>query len=1028
VRALDRLRDGVQKAIEVLGTGLLRHEANENLHAALADGTLDEQVYYRMLLRLVYRLLFLLVAEDRGAPIDPNAPGSARLRQLADGRHGNPWHELLLLVRKLDAGSAELGLPALGSFLCKPGAAGLLGESKLSREDLQQALHALCYVEHGKARHAVDFRDIGPEALGSVYESLLELHPKIHGEPPTFALSTAAGHERKTTGSYYTPRPLVECLLDSALSPVLDEAAAKGEKAILALKVCDPACGSGHFLVAAARRIAMRLSAVRSGGDEPSPDAVRRALRDVVGQCIYGVDLNPMAVELCKVSLWMEAIEPGRPPSFLEAHIRQGNALLGATPALMERGIPDEAFEAIEGDDKEVARALKRRNKRARRGQTSKAILVHEDAWFLADAWCAAFVWPKEKGPKAEAAITEDRWQQMVAAPGSTPETTRQEVQRIAEGASFFHWHLAFPEVFCARGGGFDVVLGNPPWENVELKEAEWFATRRPEIAAAANANARKKMIGRLRQEAPLLHARYQAELRSFEAAVHLSRASNRYPLCARGRVNTYALFAELSLGLLSRNGRMGMIVPTGIATDDGTKDFFQCIMRENRLVSLFDFENVSGARLFPGVGHGRFKLCVLTVRGDAGRDPPTFAFYAHAMADIAHPDRRFSLTMADIAALNPNTRTCPTFRSARDASLNKAIYRRAGIWVRDGAPDGNPWGVSFMQGLFNMASDSGLFRSAQALRARGLRLRGNVFFHEDGRCFLPLLEAKMMHQLDHRYGDYEDMPSGSENTSLPEVPRDRLLDPFYAPMPRYWVEASEIDGPCAGRWERGWFLSFRDICRSTDERTVIATIVPRVAIGHTMPLILGARLGGYAASMLVANMAAFVFDYCARQKIGGTHLTFGLIKQLPVLSPGRYETAASWSGDETVGAWLLPRVLELVYTAWDLESFARDAGYDGPPFRWDAQRRFLLRCEIDAAFFHLYGIAREDVDYIMETFPIVRRDDVAAHGEYRTKLRILDVYDRMRRAIDGGEPYRTLLDPLPADRRVAHPPRGGKS
>jgi hypothetical protein len=553
VRALDRLRAGVEAAIAALGTGFLKPKlANRALHEALERGDLDKQDYYRELLRLVYRLIFLFVAEDRDALFPLDAPAAARsryerfyttkrLRDLAGKRRGGPhtdlWRQLRLVQGKLWNGSPELGLPALGSFLWDPRATRTLNDLELANEDVILALRALCYVEQDHARYAVSFRNIGAEELGSVYESLLELHPQIHRETARFELGTTAGHERKTTGSYYTPTSLVDALLDTSLNPVLDEACRKddAEAAILNLKVCDPACGSGHFLVAAARRIAVRLATVRSGGEEPSPPVVQRALRDVVGHCIYGVDLNPMAVELCKVSLWMEAIEPGKPLSFLESHIQHGNALLGATPALLAKGIPDEAFECIEGDDAAVAKRLKKRNKDARQtGQATlfagfaqvapgsqygrittaagrieaetdddiAAVREKEENWgkltesaeykkaiFLADAWCAAFVWPKQQGILEDGAITEDLWRQMEKDPAAVPAGTKREVNKLAREYSFFHWHLAFPQVLrpkpggftsdepCGWDGGFDLVLGNPPWDTLSPDTKEFWVS-----------------------------------------------------------------------------------------------------------------------------------------------------------------------------------------------------------------------------------------------------------------------------------------------------------------------------------------------------------------------------------------------------------------------------------------------------------------------------------------------------------------------------------------------------------------------
>src|SRR5216684_3226534 len=386
-RALDQLRNGVEKAITALGSGFLAHAANNALREKLRSGELNAQDYYRQILRLVYRLLVLFVAEDRDILFHPDADlvarerytqyySTARLRRLAEQRvgtrHADLFHGLRLVMEKLgdEKGCAELGLPALDSFLFSQEAIADLADCEIANHDLLDAMRSLAFIDDRRMRRAVDYKNLGSEELGSVYESLLELHPVLHIDAARFELQTAGGHERKTTGSYYTPTSLITCLLDSALDPVLDEACARPdpETAILNLKICDPACGSGHFLIAAAHRVAKRLAAIRTGVEEPAPEARRKALRDVIGRCIYGVDINPMAVELCKVNLWMEAIEPGKPLSFLDAHIQPGNSLLGATPALLADGIPDSAFEAIEGDDKKICSEYRKKNKQQREG------------------------------------------------------------------------------------------------------------------------------------------------------------------------------------------------------------------------------------------------------------------------------------------------------------------------------------------------------------------------------------------------------------------------------------------------------------------------------------------------------------------------------------------------------------------------------------------------------------------------------------------------------------------------------------
>lgn len=1062
-RALDQLRDGVTDAIKALGRGFLAQPANRDLLEALRSGALDKQDYYRQLLRTVYRLIFLCVAEDRDLLLTA-PPGSlarrryldhysaSRLRSLAERRRGSPhpdlWQGLRLTFSKLssETGCPELGLPALGSFLWSDQATPQLDRCELANTDLLSAVRSLAFTLDGKIRRAIDYRNLGAEELGSVYESLLELHPEVNAEAPAFDLKVAAGHERKTTGSYYTPTSLIECLLDSALEPVLDEAAHKPDpaQAILDLKVCDPACGSGHFLIAAAHRIANRLASVRTGDEEPSPEAVRKALRDVVGRCLYGVDINPMAVELCKVNLWLEALEPGKPLSFLEHRIQCGNSLLGATPALLKKGIPDEAFEALEGDDKAICRIFKKKNKAEREGgQTSLLEVMHEDSarlgevaqavaeldaipddtpsgqrakqarweevvrsWafeaakLAADAWCAAFVWRKVNDPALPYPITEAVFRQVERDPQGVPGWLRDEVRRLAGEYQFVHWYVAFPAAFGVSeedpetgwAGGFDVVLGNPPWEQQQISEQEFFAERAPAIAAAAGA-ARKRQIDALRSQDPVLHAAFLSAQRTADGQNALLRDSGRYPLCGRGKLNTYAVFAELNRSLMGPAARAGFIVPSGIATDDTTKLYFDDVARSGRLVCLFSFFETR--RVFLDTD-SRAPFCLLALRSaSTSTDPATFAFDLRSVRDLSTPSRRFHLSADDIALLNPNTRTCPIFRSQRDAEITKAIYRRVPVLIDEAKGEaGNPWGIEFRQGLFNTTSDSGLFRTAKQLESAGWTLAGTSFVRGT-EGYVPLYEAKMVHHFNHRFGDYRDKPGGSESTALPDVPDSRLADPSYGPVPRYWVPQAEVDERLKGRWDRGWLLGWRDICRSTDERTVIASAIPRVGAADTFLLVLPAAAPPTLACLL-GNLNSFVLDYIARQKVGGTHLKYHVFKQLAVLPPSIYASVRPWSGQETVVDWVARRVLELVYSSWDLQSLARDLGYEGAAFPWDAERRFQLRCELDAAFFHLYLVPRDDVDYILRTFPIVQRNEESLHGEHRSRRVILEHYEAL--------------------------------
>jgi len=1082
-RALDQLRRGVEEAIASLGAGFLAHPANAGLRRRLQDGELSDHDYYRDLLRLVYRLLFLFVAEDRGLLLDPAAPAeakelytrfysTARLRRLAErrrgGRHPDLYQGLRLVVSRLgeEGGCPELALPALGGFLFSDGGsagpgtvAGVrgngtdgaaLGSLDIANRDLLAAVRGLAFTTDGRVRRAVDYRNLGSEELGSVYEALLELHPEVNVPARTFALSSGGGSERKTTGSYYTPSSLIQCLLDSVLDPVVGEALRKPdpEAALLALRVCDPACGSGHFLVAAAHRLAKRLAAIRTGDEEPSPEAQRTALRDVIGHCLYGVDVNPMAVELCKVSLWMEALEPGKPLSFLDHRILCGNSLLGATPALFADGIPDEAFKALEGDDKKVVTELRRQNRIQRRGKGQETMFAgtstsvdnvalartltdidhladdslsavrakeeryqgfsqsaeYRQAELAADAWCAAFVCRKVPGVLA---ITHDVFVRLSRDPQSVPQTLRAEIERLAGEYRFFHWHLAFPEVLTTTAdaitdlddgpgwsGGFDVVLGNPPWGQIQFDSQEFFATSRPDIASAAHMAARNRAIAKLEGEEPVLHRTYVQERRRMEGAQHFLHDSRRFPLTSYGRLNSAPLFAELSRQILGMRGRVGMIVPTGIATDSFNQYFFRSLIDSRGLVSLFSFENEEF--IFPAVHHAT-KFCLLTLCGASDWcHSPQYVFFARQTLDLTDPGRRFSLSPEDIAVLNPNTRTCPVFRRRRDAEIMMAIHRRVPVLVNTDLGDaGNPWGF---QGLlmFMMNTASNLFMTRTELAADGWQLEGNVF-RRNQEEYLPLYEGKMIHQLDHRFGSYEGQTEAQANQGkLPESTSEKHADPEYAVLPRYWVPGHEVEARLGGRWDRRWLLAWRDITSAVTTRTLIASLVPRAACGDTLGVALPQRGETVQIACLLASLNSLVADYASRQKIGGTHLRFHVFQQLPVLPPTAYSDDVPWSPGRTMAEWILPRVLELAFTSWEMQPFARDCGYQGPPFRWDDERRFQLRCELDAGFFHMYRIDRDDVDYIMETFPILKREDEARFGEYRTKHAILCLYEEM--------------------------------
>jgi hypothetical protein len=273
----------------------------------------------------------------------------------------------------------------------------------------------------------------------------------------------------------------------------------------------------------------------------------------------------------------------------------------------------------------------------------------------------------------------------------------------------------------------------------------------------------------------------------------------------------------------------------------------------------------------------------------------------------------------------------------------------------------------------------------------------------------LPLIEAKLIHLYDDRWASY--LPDGSTRDMTVIEKRDKNV----MPLPRYWVRESDVSIRLQGRWAKGWLLGWRDIARSTDERTTINAAFPLSAVGNNLPLLL-TRLPAALVACMSAALSSTVQDFCARLKVGGTHLNYFVTRQLPVPAPAAFQAPTGWAPKRVLSEWIADRVIELAYTSSAMAPLALDLRDDGPPFRWSAERRAQLRAELDAAFFHLYGLGRDEAAYVLDSFPIVKRKDEATLGDYRTKRLVLTAYDEMAEAMRTGGPYVSPLDPPPGN------------
>ena len=1032
---------------------------------------------------VLYRLLFVLYAEDRDLlPVRDSRYDDYALRDRVRGdvgrrkdqgdafstRAARYWSAFDDLCRAIDQGDASIGLPPYNGGLFDRDRTPSLSRVRLGDAVMADVIDALSFERTSRGRRYINYRDLGVQQLGSIYERLLEREVVHEGEDIVVRPNVFA---RKDSGSYYTPDDLVDLIIREAVGPLADArmeafAAEASDLAssqvledrrmgrlkrldpaekLLELKVCDPAMGSGHFLVNLVDHLADRVieamaeaEAIVDGYLSPLAeriDGIRNTImanaedrgwtfdpaqlddrhivrRMVLKRCVYGVDKNPMAVELTKVSLWLHTFTVGAPLSFLDHHLRCGDSLFGTwvQPAvhrtedkssLFLRGPLERATRAaapmqiIEGlTDAEIAEAHRSADMFAEISEMTAPL----DAFM---SLLHAFDWLGLRRREVKAAYL--NWLQGTSGDpidiaqrglsGSAEADLRRTLTTALElvaSERFLNWQVAFPGVWShweAKDlkGGFDAVIGNPPWDRMKLQQVEWFASRRREIAMALRAADRKRMIAEFEKAGDPLVQDFALASERAAAAARVARSSGDYPLLARGDLNLYSLFVERAMTLVKPDGMVGLLVPSGIASDKMAAPFFKSVATEGRLQALYDFENKKV--FFPDV-HASFKFAVFVASPRRLPDPAKCAFFLHDVSEIEDPERCFPLSAEEFARVNPNTGTAPIFRSRRDAELTAAIYERQPALVdRSSGEEVRAWPVRYST-MFHMTNDSGLFRTRSELAEKegAWPVGGNRFDSPSGE-WVPLYEGKMVQAFDHRAASIVINP---KNLHRPAQPKPAILeqhcDPSWSPDPQFWVGASE----CGWSPQSGWVVGFKEITASTNVRTFIAALLPAVGFGNKVP-VLKPEASDRSEWLLAANLNATVFDFVTRQKVQGQTLNLFILEQLPVVPPERYKTVNI--GPKTAEEIVRGAVLELTYTAHDMAPFARDMGHVDehgqvlPPFRWGDDRRLHLRAKLDALYFHLYGVTdRDDIRYIYSTFPIVEREEKAAYGTYRSR------------------------------------------
>ncbi|KPK45371.1 MAG: hypothetical protein AMK72_11145 [Planctomycetes bacterium SM23_25] len=877
----------------------------------------------RIAQKLVDRVIFVAFCEDRRL-LPEKSLEKAYTHTAAFTKVTNPkWQGFLSLFRSIDEGNPRSNIPPFdgGLFAEDPEVDTLqLGDDR-----------TLFFRQIGE----YDFRyEVNVDVLGHLFEHSINDLERIRargvfGERvPDEARAPKMGKsaERKRGGIYYTPREFTDLIVRRTVGQIIEtrlDAVAERHKvdrreaenadpdpslarywedcfeAVRRIKVCDPACGSGAFLIRAYDLFADTYGdIVRNWGyhDPKRAEAMEDEVAEIIlGDNLYGVDLSPEAVEITQLALWIRSARPERTLTDLSQNIVCGNSLID-DPAVHPRAMD---------------------------------------------------------------------------------------------------WRETFAQVFQREEAGFDCVIGNPPWERMKLRDREFFAILAPDVINVANPAESRKRIALLRETNPQLYDKYTSACESADRYLNYVHRCGLYPLAGKGDVNTYAVFAELAWSILAPTGRAGLLVPSGIATDKTTRRFFAGLMKSRNLAALYDFENK--APIFPDV-HRSYKFCVLLFGGsDVKARAADFVFFAHRMEDLARKDRHMLLTAADIRLLNPNTRTCPIFRSGRDAELTKRIYRRVPVLLdRSRKAGANPWGAKFVR-MFDQSNDAGLFLSADQLKAEGCKQSG-AYWRLGKKVLLPVYEAKMVQMYDHRAAS---VTTDLENWArLGQTLSTSLVDhqnPEFAPIPRWWIDEKEVARVMAD-FDRPYHVAYKDVTSATNRRTMIAALVPRIGSTHPLPLVIvDSEMGPRLECCLLANLNSYAYDFVARQKVGGVHLSFFILEQLPTLPPDAYHDRCPWDRRQTLENWISDRVLKLTCTANDMKPLARAAGFSPPVHKWKEDERDRLQAELDAAYFLLYGVARDDAEYILSTFQGTGAPAEGLLDGLSTAQRVLAQYDRLR-------------------------------
>jgi hypothetical protein len=1009
--------------------------------------------------------------------------------------------------------SAPFTISAFNGQLFNPDRTRLLNQCHLPDRVMRNVVQELSLSlpkKRNQPRERYSYADLGVDQLGSIYEGLLVYEPTIIDEDTVVAkvkederlVSRAQaveyglpiiegsekragsfvlrlwGGRRKGSGSYYTPQEITSFLVKEALEPLVEPIIAgcgerdrrgrpkRSPEEILELKVCDPAMGSGAFLIQACRYLAEAYGQARvaAGEDDDgriSQEEFSHHKRRVAERCLYGVDLNPLAVELAKVSLWLETLSKDKPSTFLDAHLRCGNSLVGVPlhdqdgqfSVVRLRSVPDDAYKAVSKEatkeEKTAAAALAKRNRdeikrieKERSGQgylpgvdwgelslvmmestltdtltrrldlertdedlsTQEAIaLVHsKEALFdqlqnapgsryrqvrrLCDLWCAVWFWPE---PGSVVYLEKDWQRRRVIVPeapstqaflelsaflldtdsGSLTEQERSVYLDIAEVTTneqlFFHWELEFPEVWRGRdghqrqAGGFDAIVGNPPWETIKPNSKEFWSNYNPLFRKLAKQKA-NQYAAVMRTDPKVDRA-----WRSYETAIartgNFLKKSGGYTHQGRGDQNTYKLFTERGLSLLRQNGGLDLVLPSGIYTDLGTRELRELIFATCNLHYMLAF--VNERFIFPAVHHA-FRFVLLSARQGGLTETFRVLFrlnpqnavrpeeIAPLLADL-QPET-IEIDIKDVQKFSPTSLSIMEFKNQRELNLVAGIYHDHPM-LRDDKP--NIWNLIFTS-EFHMTNDAKVFRDSVWLaNQENIHKKGINWVSNDGGNWLSLYEGKIIYQFTDTYEEHG-----------------------------LWVHESDV---WKSKVNQKGKLTYRLVASSTNEITLISTVLPPGSpTGNSLAVLIGENEIDFAKQLFAcACMNSFVLNFILRKKVQA-NLNMFIVEQIPLPRP---------SSDNILFLQLVCRAAKLICSSEKFIPVWEDVAETLPkllPIVWedslsvkDPLQRAQLRSEIDAFVADVYGVTEPDFAYILSTFPLLDREQPPLFGEIQSTV-----------------------------------------